>query len=72
LQRSLEGWHQKCGEIRRPHMHRGVDCDLPHVCDCGGDEARDDARALAWPNSPMAEDRAALATVADAAKKALT
>lgn len=61
LRRSLEGWHQHCGEIRRPHMHRGVDCDLPHECDCGGDEALDAARALAWPDGPIAARRALLA-----------
>ncbi len=60
LRRSLEGWHQNCGEIRRPHMHRGVDCDEEHPCDCGGWEARDEARALAWPDGPIAKRRAAL------------
>ncbi len=61
LRRSLEGWHEECGEIRRPHMHRGVDCDEEHPCDCGGHDARDDARALAWPDGPFAKRRAALA-----------
>ncbi len=30
------GWHKSgCGETQHPHMHRGVDCDESHPCDCG-------------------------------------
>ena len=30
------GYHSgDCTEIHRPHMHKGVDCEKSHPCDCG-------------------------------------
>lgn len=25
----------QCHRTEHPHMHKGVDCDKPHPCDCG-------------------------------------
>lgn len=33
---AYDGQHKHgCHGIDRPHMHRGVDCDERHECDCG-------------------------------------
>ncbi len=35
-----DGWRQ----VGHPHMHKGVDCDEPHDCDCGLNERIDKVR----------------------------
>ncbi len=39
------GEERHCTRIDRPHMHRGVDCDEPHPCDCKYEERTEARRA---------------------------
>ena len=40
----MKGHEDSCGNTAVPHRHRGVDCDLPHECDCSWPAIQEAAR----------------------------